>query len=129
MRQFLGTQRIYNLIDYLEELHESQRANPDHTVLLLNCYAKTKDVDKLERFIKAPGDLKFDLDTAISMCRQGGYFEQAAHLARKHSEHDLVVSVLIEDLRKYAEALAYVWRLEPSLVGCNGIKVPEQPGS
>lgn len=47
------------------------------------------------------------------MCRQGGYFEQAAYLARKHSEHDIVVSVLVEDSKKYAEALAYIWRLEP----------------
>ena len=114
--KFLGTQRIYNLIDYLEELHETQRVNADHTVLLLNCYAKTKDVEKLDKFIRAPGDLRFDLDTAISMCRQGGYFDQAAYLARKHSEHEMVVSVLIEDLRKYAEALAYIWRLEPVLV-------------
>lgn len=50
------------------------------------------------------------------MCRQGGYFDQAAYLARKHSEHDLVVSILTEDLKKYAEALAYIWRLEPESV-------------
>ncbi|KAI9666733.1 MAG: hypothetical protein M1831_001508 [Alyxoria varia] len=115
IRKYLGTQRIHNLIDYLEELHETQKANADHTVLLLNCYAKTKDVEKLENFIKAPGDNKFDLDTAVSMCRQGGYFDQAAFLARKHSEHAMVVTILIEDLKKYAEALAYIWRLEADL--------------
>jgi len=114
IRKFLDTQRIHNLIDYLEELHEHHKATSDHTTLLLNCYAKLKDVEKLENFIKSPGeDLKFDLDTAISMCRQGGYNEQAAFLARKHNEHELVVDILIEDSRKYAEALAYIWRLEP----------------
>jgi len=51
-----------------------------------------KDIEKLERFIKSPGDLKFDLDTAISMCRQGGYYEQAAYLATKHGEHELVLT-------------------------------------
>lgn len=70
-------------------------------------------MDKLEKFIKSPGDLKFDLDTAINMCRQGGYYDQAAYLARKHNEHELVVDILIEDSKLYAEALAYVWRLEP----------------
>jgi vacuolar protein sorting-associated protein 11 len=75
-----------------------------------------KDVEKLEEFIKSPGDLKFDLDTAISMCRQGGYFDQAAYLARKHNEHELVVDVLIEDSQRYAEALAYIWRLSPEIV-------------
>ncbi|KAI9667821.1 MAG: hypothetical protein M1821_000640 [Bathelium mastoideum] len=113
IRKFLDTQRIHNLIDYLEELHEHHKATSDHTTLLLNCYAKLKDVKKLEEFIRAPGDLKFDLETAISMCRQGGYNDQAAYLARKHDEHELVVDILIEDSKKYAEALAYIWRLNP----------------
>lgn len=114
IRKYLDSQRIHNLIDYLEELHDHHKATSDHTTLLLNCYAKLKDVQKLEAFIKSPGDLKFDLDTAILMCRQGGYFDQAAYLARKHNEHELVVDILIEDSKKYAEALAYIWRLEPT---------------
>ncbi|KAI9836467.1 MAG: hypothetical protein M1819_001499 [Sarea resinae] len=113
IRKYLDTQRMHNLIEYLEELHEHHRATADHTTLLLNCYAKLKDLDKLEKFIKSPGDLKFDLDTAITMCRQGGYFEQAAYLATKHGEHELAVDILIEDSKNYAEALAYIWRLEP----------------
>jgi hypothetical protein len=84
--------------------------------LLLNCYAKLKDVNKLEKFIKSPGDLKFDLETAISMCRQGGYFEQAAYLATKHGESEVVIDILVEDSKKYAEALEYIWGLEPDIV-------------
>ncbi|KAL9059035.1 MAG: hypothetical protein Q9162_001423 [Coniocarpon cinnabarinum] len=122
IRKFLGTQRINNLIDYLEELHEHGKANSDHTILLLNCYAKLHDVTKLENFIKSPGDSHFDVDTAISMCRQGGYFDQAAYLARKHQDHEVVVSVLVEDLKKYAEALAYIWRLEPGAAYQNLMK-------
>lgn len=122
IRKFLDTQRIHNLVDYLEELHDHHKATPDHTTLLLNCYAKLKDVQKLEEFIKSPGDLKFDLDTAISMCRQGGYYDQAAYLARKHNEHELVVDILIEDCKRYAEAMAYIWRLEPSLAYQNLMK-------
>lgn len=64
----------------------------------------------------APGELKFDLETAIAMCRQGGYFEQAAYLATKHGESDMVVDILIEDSKKYSEALNYTWSLEPELV-------------
>jgi hypothetical protein len=104
------------LIEYLEELHEHHKATADHTTLLLNCYAKLKDIDKLEKFIKSPGDLKFDLDTAISMCRQGGYYDQAAYLATKHDEHELVVDILIEDSKKHGEALQYIWRLDPQTV-------------
>jgi vacuolar protein sorting-associated protein 11 len=113
IRKFLDNQHLRNLIEYLEALHEEGKATSDHTTLLLNCYAKLKDVDKLEAFIKQPGELKFDLDTAIVMCRQGGYFDQAAFLARRHNEHGLVVDILIEDLKKYAEAMAYVVRLDP----------------
>ncbi|KAK3370816.1 hypothetical protein B0T24DRAFT_627120 [Lasiosphaeria ovina] len=113
IRKFLDTQRIHNLIEYLEQLHDRHKATSDHTTLLLNCYAKLKDIDKLEKFIKSPGDLKFDLDTAISMCRQGGYYEQAAYLAKKHGENDLVVDILIEDSKAYDEALDFICHLDP----------------
>ncbi|KAL2002971.1 hypothetical protein VTN02DRAFT_5380 [Thermoascus thermophilus] len=113
IRKFLDTQRLHNLIEYLEELHDHERATADHTTLLLNCYAKLKDTSKLDSFIKAPGELKFDLETAIAMCRQGGYFEQAAYLAKKHGENDMVVDILIEDSQKYADAVEYIWRLDP----------------
>ncbi|KAI1179943.1 vacuolar protein sorting protein-like protein [Nemania sp. FL0916] len=112
VRKFLDTQRIHNLIEYLEELHEHHRATADHTTLLLNCYAKLKDVEKLEKFIRSEGDLKFDLETAINMCRQGGYFEQAAYLATKHGESDLVVDILIEDSKRYSDALDFIWHLD-----------------
>ncbi|PFH62494.1 hypothetical protein XA68_13396 [Ophiocordyceps unilateralis] len=115
IRKFLDTQRIHNLIQYLEQLHEHRKATADHTTLLLNCYAKLKDIDKLETFIKSPGDLKFDLDTAIAMCRQGGYYEQAAYLAKRHGETELVVDVLIEDSKSYAEALDFIWQQEPEV--------------
>lgn len=116
IKQYLDTQRIHNLIDYLEELHDHGRATVDHTTLLLNCYAKLKDTSKLDSFVKAPGELKFDLETAIAMCRQGGYYEQAAYLATKHGENDMVVDILIEDSKKYAEAVEYIWRLDPEVV-------------
>ncbi|KIW63995.1 hypothetical protein PV04_08955 [Phialophora macrospora] len=113
IRRFLDTQRIHNLIDYLEELHDHDRATADHTTLLLNCYAKLKDTEKLDAFIRTPGTAKFDVETAIAMCRQGGYFDQAAYLATKHGENELVIDILVEDSKKYAEALQYIWRLEP----------------
>ncbi|RMX92235.1 hypothetical protein D0868_13526, partial [Hortaea werneckii] len=113
IRKFLDNQHIKNLIEYLEALHEESKATSDHTTLLLNCYAKLKDTEKLDAFIKQPGELKFDLDTAIIMCRQGGYYEQAAFLARRHEEHGLVIDIMIENLKWYAEAVAYIVRLGP----------------
>lgn len=92
----------------------------DHTTLLLNCYAKLKDTEKLETFIKS--GTNFDLDTAISMCRQGGYYDQAVFLAKKNGEHALVVDILIEDSKDYENALDYIWRLEPELAYPNLMK-------
>lgn len=118
--QFLDSQRINNLIEYLEELHEHDKATIDHTTLLLNCYAKLKNTDKLETFIKS--GTNFDLDTAISMCRQGNYYDQAVFLAKKHGEHELVIDILIEDLKNYEDALDYIWRLEPETAYPNLMK-------
>ena len=60
--------------------------------------------------------MKFDLDTAISMCRQGGYFEQAGYLAKEHGETELVVDILVEDSKNYAGALEYIWHQDPEIV-------------
>ncbi|KAI5291018.1 hypothetical protein KEM54_006646 [Ascosphaera aggregata] len=111
IRKFLDTQHIHNLIEYLEELHYHGKATADHTTLLLNCYAKLKDTTKLDSFIRESGPiggLKFDLDTAIRMCRQGGYFEQAAYLAEKYGESDLVVDILVEDSKDYNKAIEFL---------------------
>ncbi|KAL8705066.1 MAG: hypothetical protein Q9201_001792 [Fulgogasparrea decipioides] len=113
IRKFLDSQRINNLIEYLEELHEHDKATVDHTTLLLNCYAKLKDTEKLENFIKS--GTNFDLETAITMCRQGGYYDQAVVLSKKHGEHDRVVDILIEDSKKYDEALEYICRRDPDV--------------
>jgi hypothetical protein len=50
--QFLDAQRIRNLTSYLQALHEQGVANADHTTLLLNCYTKLKDTERLDAFIK-----------------------------------------------------------------------------
>ena len=120
MTKFLDSQRINNLIEYLEELHDHDKATVDHTTLLLKCYAKHKDTEKLETFIKS--GTNFDLETAISMCRQGGYYDQAVFLAKKNQEHELVIDILIEDSQKYEDALDYIWRLEPGMAYPNLMK-------
>ena len=86
----------------------------------MNCYAKLKDTEKLEAFIKS--GTHFDLETAISMCRQGGYYDQAVFLAKKNDEHELVIDILIEDSKKYKDALDFIWRLSPETAYPNLMK-------
>ncbi|TBU46903.1 hypothetical protein BD309DRAFT_953173 [Dichomitus squalens] len=121
IRKFLDAQRIHNLVTYLQELHSLGLANSDHTTLLLNTYTKLKDVTRLDSFIKreslrtsADGEkdeLPFDLDTAIRVCRQAGYFEHASYLAKKYERHEDYLRIQIEDAGNYKDALTYLRRL------------------
>jgi vacuolar protein sorting-associated protein 11 len=126
--QFLDAQRIHNLTTYLQELHAKGLANSDHTTLLLNTYTRLKDVKRLDSFIKteslrgdANGDVKstelpFDLETAIRVCRQAGYYDHAAYLARKYDRHEDYLRIQIEDLAHYKEAMVYLRELGPEAV-------------
>lgn len=104
------------MVTYLQELHSLGRANSDHTTLLLNTYTKLKDVSRLDAFIKresarATDELPFDLDTAIRVCRQAGYFEHASYLAKKYERHEDYLRIQIEDAGNYKDALSYLRRL------------------
>jgi hypothetical protein len=110
IKKFLDAQRIHNLTLYLQKLHEAGLANANHTTLLLNCYTKLKDVDKLNKFIKTP-DLKFDVETAIKVCRQAGYHEHALDLALRQQEHKWYLKILLEDLHQHEQALKYIQTL------------------
>ncbi|ORX60289.1 hypothetical protein DM01DRAFT_1361468 [Hesseltinella vesiculosa] len=114
IRKYLDAQRIYNLTSYLQELHAKGLANADHTTLLLNCYTKLKDVSRLDQFIKTDEDLNFDLETAINVCRQAGYYEHAIYLAEKFQEHDLYLDIAIEDMRDYETAIQYLRKCGPA---------------
>eukprot|EP01061_Rhynchopus_euleeides_P009972 TRINITY_DN19296_c0_g1_i1.p1 TRINITY_DN19296_c0_g1~~TRINITY_DN19296_c0_g1_i1.p1 ORF type:complete len:1011 (+),score=444.11 TRINITY_DN19296_c0_g1_i1:59-3034(+) len=116
IRKFLDAQQIHNLTKYLERLHtcrdanERPLANEDHTTLLLNCYTKLKDEKKLDDFIQQERD--YNPDTAIKVLRQANYYRHALHLANKFHKHDRFLSIQIEDLKQYDEALLYIHSLD-----------------
>lgn len=106
-------------------------ANSDHTTLLLNTYTKLKDVARLDSFIKTESrrsplgengaqeekdELPFDLDTAIRVCRQAGYFEHAGYLAKRWERHEDYLRIQVEDAGNFADALAYLRKLGPQAV-------------
>ncbi|KAH9448318.1 hypothetical protein KEM48_012052 [Puccinia striiformis f. sp. tritici PST-130] len=116
VRKFLDAQRISNLTSYLQELHARGVANADHTTLLLNCYTKLKDHAKLDDFIKAndkasrdSGDpLPFDLETAIRVCRQAGYFEPALYLAKQYHQDEEYLRIQVEDRGEWLDAVQFM---------------------
>jgi tetratricopeptide (TPR) repeat protein len=79
-----------------------------------------KDVEKLNLFIKnedSIGELKFDVETAIRVCRSANYHEHAMYVAKKAGRHEWYLKILLEDLGNYEEALEYISSLESSQAG------------
>uniref|UniRef100_A0A6B2KXR1 Vacuolar protein sorting-associated protein 11 homolog n=1 Tax=Arcella intermedia TaxID=1963864 RepID=A0A6B2KXR1_9EUKA len=108
IKQFLDAQRIHNLTLYLQKLHEKGCANSNHTTLLLNCYTRLKDSEKLREFIKHA----VDVETAIRVCRQSNYHEEALELADTHKAHHWYLKILLEDLGRDKQALDYISKLQ-----------------
>lgn len=116
MLKFLDSQRIVNLTDYLQELHRVKLANEDHTTLLLNCYTKLKDEQRLNSFLMEK-NVEFDIDTGIKVLRQSGYYKQALELCDKHHKHEDYLKIQLENLKEYDKALDYIQRLDhPSAI-------------
>eukprot|EP01135_Chromosphaera_perkinsii_P001580 Nk52_evm50s207 gene=Nk52_evmTU50s207 len=112
IRKFLDAQRIHNLTYYLQTLHAKNLANSNHTTLLLNCYTKLKDVQKLDEFIISNKEKTFDVETAIKVCRQAGYWKHALYLSKKFSQHAYYIKIQLEDVHNYTDVLDYIWTLD-----------------
>ncbi|KAJ8936386.1 hypothetical protein NQ318_010793 [Aromia moschata] len=115
IRKFLDSQHIEKLTMYLQALHKQGHATEDHTTLLLNCYTKLNNsvgqTDSLKEFIlMKEGDLNYDVDIAIKVCRQGSPTE-ALILAKKHKKHDWYIKLQIEDHQKYSDVIDYIGNL------------------
>ena len=81
--------------------------------MLLNCYAKLKDTARLDEFIEtaapsATGELPFDLETAIRVCRQAGYYDHAVSLAQKFDQPEEYLRIQVEDREQWVDAVAYI---------------------
>lgn len=110
IKRFLDAQRTTNLTNYLHKLHEASLANSNHTTLLLNCYTKMSNREELDAFLEKP-NLEFDVETAIKVCRQAGYYHEALDLARRKQRHDWYLKILLEDQKEHKDALAYLMNL------------------
>ena len=58
----------------------------------------------------------FDLETAIRVCRQAGYYDHASYLAKKYKRHEDYLRIQVEDAGNYKDALQYVRRLDREAV-------------
>lgn len=124
IRRFLDTQRIGNLILYLEKLHERGIATKDHTTLLLTCYTKTNNEKKLSEFCKLKSgesssdvendskstDVNFDVLTAIQALHSVGFDEHALKLAISCGRHEEFLSISLTSpiVKNTDRALSYL---------------------
>ncbi|KAJ2834233.1 Vacuolar protein sorting-associated protein 11, partial [Coemansia sp. 'formosensis'] len=114
IRKYLDAQRLISLAGYLQELHAAGMATADHTTLLLNCYTKLRDEERLNQFIHTQEDYQFDVDTAIHVCRQAGFYEQALYLADKFAKTGMYLKLKVEDQDDIKAALEYMHKLGDS---------------
>lgn len=110
IKKFLDSKRISNLTVYLEALHKKSQASQDHTKLLLNCYSKLRNDQRLKQFIESheEGNIRFDVEIAIKVLRDAGFHEFALDLAKKHQKHESYIEVQMDDLNDSDQALEYM---------------------
>jgi hypothetical protein len=53
-------------------------------------------------------EVDFDVNIAISVCRQAGYCRHALALAEKHHKHDLYLQIQIDNEHDFDKALEYI---------------------
>ncbi|KCV71642.1 hypothetical protein H696_01059 [Fonticula alba] len=125
IRKFLDAQQTNHLAQYLQALHEQGIATSNHTALLLHCYTKLdddalsgtgRDTDearraRLDAFLMTD-HANFDVDTAISVCRQARHYSHALHLARVAKHHTSYLRIQLDDLADYTAAIAYIGSLD-----------------
>ncbi|KAM0747362.1 hypothetical protein T439DRAFT_344059 [Meredithblackwellia eburnea MCA 4105] len=61
----------------------------------------------------------FDLETAIRVCRQAGYFDHAVWLAERYGEHQEYLRIQIEDRGDFKGSLKYLRKLGPRVAETN----------
>ena len=66
-------------------------------------------MEKLNKFITSDKD--FDVETAIKVCRQAGYYDHAIKLSEKYDQHEWYLKIQLEDVKNYKKALNYMKRL------------------
>ncbi|MEW5305680.1 MAG: hypothetical protein WDW36_008205 [Sanguina aurantia] len=96
---------------FLEVLHTKGLASADHTTLLLNCYTKLKDVEKLDAFIHC-ASLKFDAETAVKVLRGAGYPDQALWVAHQACQPEWMLEIMIDDMGDYSQAISFLVEVE-----------------
>ena len=69
---------------------------PELTKLLVHCYAKLKDLTKIDDFVDDKSWI-FDVKTAVKALREAGFVDHALALAKRRDEHRLYALICLEE--------------------------------
>ena len=116
IKKFLEDQKIF-LIKYLEELQINEQFKKncnskrliDFTALLLNCYIKTKQIEKLKNFVEKQ-DIRDEaiIKTTIEVCKDTNNIELALSMAKREKMDDKYIQILIEIKKDFKGSLKYI---------------------
>lgn len=105
IQRFLDGSKLDYLILYLEALHKennfafrSANEMKDYTALLLNCYIKQKQIEKLKEFVdgKDISPQLINVETAIEVCKDTNQIDLALSIADKARLFENFISLLID---------------------------------
>ena len=117
IQRFLEGSKLDFLIKYLEKLldNETFKKNcdseqlKDYTALLLNCYIKQKQTQKLKKFVddKKLND-PISIKTAIEVCKDTKEYDLALTIAKNAQMTEAYIQILMDLKGDYAESLDYL---------------------
>lgn len=120
--KFKESSKIPFLVTYLEKMLDLKVANSDHVTLLLSCYCKLKQQDKISSFVKSleidedydiiETHKKFDLKSIIELCKESGDFKLASMISQRFNLPENVVIIQLNDLKNPKLAMSYIQTLK-----------------
>ena len=117
IQKFLEGSKLDFLIKYLEKLLDNETFKKtcdseqlkDYTALLLNCYIKQKQTQKLKKFVddKKLND-PISIKTAIEVCKDTKEYDLALTIAKNAQMTEAYIQILMDLKGDYIESLEYL---------------------
>ena len=121
IKKFLEDSKKNYLIKYLEELQINEQFKKscnnkrliDFTSMLLNCYIKQKQIEKLKDFVEKQNiDDEVIINTTIEVCKETNNIDLALSLAKRKNMDDIYIQILIEIKKDYKGSLEYINKIK-----------------
>lgn len=115
--KFKESAKIPFLVTYLEKMVELEYSNSDHVTLLLSCYCKLKQHDKIAAYVKeleiedyeiTQPHKKFDIKSFIDLCKEGGDYKLALTISQRFNLPETVVGIQLNYLHNPKLAMSYI---------------------